>query len=291
LRHEAPVHDDVEALARRTPHRRRAEEWMLVLSAAGIASRIDEAAGEWCVFVSPADAEAAGVALDAFDQEIVEPTPLPAVPEWGPTYAGAVMAVTLVAAYAVTGAADPHGAWYRRGGANASAITDGELWRAVTALTLHVDLTHLVGNVVAIAVFGAGVCRLLGPGLGGWLVLLAGAGGNAANALLRAHGHSSVGASTAVFGAVGILSGLAAARGWAWRRTWMALGAGLALLAMLGTGERADLGAHLFGFLVGGLLGVMAGTIVARPPGRVVQSMLALAAAGVVAACWAVALR
>lgn len=282
---------DEEALARRTSHRRRAEEWALVLAAAGIASRIDESAGEWCLFVSASEVAVAASALDAFDREGVEPEPRPAFPEWGPTYAGAVLAASLLVAYAVTGAADPHGDWYRRGSASASAISDGEVWRAVTALTLHVDLTHLVGNVAAIAVFGAGVCRQLGPGLGVWLLLLAGAGGNAANALLHASGHSSVGASTSVFGAIGVLSGLAAGQGWAWRRVWMALGAGLALLAMLGTGERADLGAHFFGFLAGGFLGLVAGAIVARPPGRAVQWMLALAAVGAVAAAWAVALR
>lgn len=264
---------------------------MLVLSSAGVPSRIDQSDGEWCVFVAPVNVEAALYALDSFDRESAEPPPPPVAPEWGPTYAGAVMAAVLVAAYAVTGAADGTGDWYRRGSASASAISGGEAWRAVTALMLHVDLTHLVGNVVAIAVFGAGVCRILGPGLGVWLVLVAGAGGNEVNALLRAQGHSSVGASTAVFGAIGILSGLAAARGWAWRRTWTALGAGLALLAMLGTGERADLGAHFFGFLAGGMLGVATGTFVARPPGRMVQSMLTLAAVGVVAASWAVALR
>jgi membrane associated rhomboid family serine protease len=290
LRHEASVHDDVEALARRTPDRRRADEWVLVLSAAGIASRIDDSAGEWCVFVSPGDVEIAGAALDAFDRESVEPSP-PPVHEWGPTYAGAALAAALLAAYAITGAADPHSSWYRRGSASAAAITGGEAWRAITALTLHVDLTHLVGNVVAIAVFGAAVCRQLGPGLGVWLVLVAGVGGNAANAWLHASGHSSVGASTSVFGAVGLLSGIAAGRGLAWRRTWMALGAGLALLAMLGTGERADLGAHFFGFVVGGVLGLVIGTSVAQPPDPVVQAMLALATAGVVAAAWAVALR
>lgn len=284
------MHAD-EELARRTSHRRRAEEWALVLAAAGIASRLDESAGEWCLLVSATDAVSAASALDAFDRESIVPAPPPAPPEWGPTYAGAVLAGSLVVAYAVTGAADPRGDWYRRGSASAAAITDGEVWRAITALTLHVDLTHLVGNVAAIAVFGAGVCRQVGPGLGVWLLLLAGAGGNTVNALLHATGHSSVGASTSVFGAVGVLSGLSAARGWVWRRAWMALGTGLALLAMLGTGERADLGAHFFGFLTGGLLGVIAGTIVVRPPGRVEQATLALATAGVVAACWAVALR
>lgn len=282
----------MEALVRRTPHRRQADEWMLILAAAGIASRLDQSVGEWCIFVSSDDVIPAGVAIDEYGREIVLPQNDSLVSvEWGPTYSGAILAVCLAAGYAITGAAAPQSEWYRRGSASAAEITAGEVWRAVTALTLHVDLTHLVGNVAAIAVFGSAVCRLLGPGLGGWLILLAGTFGNTINAVLHAHDHSSVGASTAVFGAIGILSGLAAARGLAWRRMWMALGAGLALLAMLGTGERADLGAHFFGFVAGGLLGLVAGTIAARPPGRIAQIVLGLAAAGVTAASWAVALR
>jgi len=275
-----------------TPSRRRAEEWELVLVSAGFAGRIAQSPDGWQIVVAAGDAELAAVVLDAFDRENAAPAQPPAEPpEWGRTLAGVVMGSGLVGAYIVTGPAALQGPWYRRGSASASAIMEGELWRTVTALTLHVDHVHLVGNTLALGVFGAAVCRILGPGVGASLILLGGAGGNLANAVLHRYGHSTVGASTAVFAAVGILSGLAAGRGWAWRRAWMALGAGLALLAVLGTGERADLGAHLFGFAAGAGLGAASVTAVPRPPGRAVQWTLAVSVAAVVAGCWAIAFR
>src|SRR5438132_399884 len=80
--------------------------------------------------------------------------------------------------------------------------------------------------------------RLLGPGLGTWLVLLAGAGGNALNAWVHVAHHTSIGASTAVFGALGILGGLQFGRLRGRRRAWLALAATLALLALVGSDER-----------------------------------------------------
>ena len=106
------------------------------------------------------------------------------------------------------------------------------------------------------------VCWYLGPGVGLWLLLLAGAGGNAVTAVVHGGDHVSVGASTATFGAIGILAALrivAGRAGASGRKSWVVVAASLALLALLGTGPHADLLAHLFGFLVGGGLGLIAG--------------------------------
>jgi hypothetical protein len=65
----------------------------------------------------------------------------------------------------------------------------------------------------------------------------------------------------------------------------------LALLAMLGTGENADLLAHLSGVLVGAVLGVAVGLAAVPVPGAAGQAMLALLALGVIAASWLMALR
>jgi hypothetical protein len=68
------------------------------------------------------------------------------------------------------------------------------------------------------------------------------------------------------------------------------LAAGLALLGFLGTGERADLLAHLFGFLAG----VVAGSAAAPAPvlrSRPAQWLLALAALGALGACWLLAIQ
>src|SRR6266404_609868 len=197
-----------EHTLRAAPGRRAVEEWALVLAAAGIAHRVAGNAGSWRLLVAAGDADRSIAALDAYDAERRHATAGEEAPEYGPTYAGLLVAVLLVGFYAVTGPADPGSAWARAGIASAELIVRGQGWRAVTALTLHANPAHLLGNAVACAVFVTAVGRALGPGLGGWLVLAAGAGGNVLNAFLHGAHHSAVGASTAVFGAIGLLGGL-----------------------------------------------------------------------------------
>jgi rhomboid protease GluP len=96
-----------------------------------------------------------------------------------------VIAALLVGFFAVTGPRGPN-VWFDQGSASARLILSGEVWRTVTALTLHADLAHVLSNALACLVFVTAVAWWLGPGVGTWLVLLAGAGGNALTAL--AHG-------------------------------------------------------------------------------------------------------
>ena len=169
----------------------------------------------------------------------------------------------------------------------------GEWWRTVTALTLHADAPHLLGNALASALVVTAVCQRLGLGVGIWLLLLAGAGGNALTAIAHGSDHVSVGASTAIFGAIGILAGVrtvapdrAAAKA---RKSWVVIAASLALLALLGTGPHADLLAHLFGLLVGGGLGLISGVTLRRSLPASVQWLLVGAAAVAVIGAWRVA--
>ena len=155
--------------------------------------------------------------------------------------------------------------WLRAGMGHAGLISEGEWWRAVTALSLHVDTVHLAGNLVFGLVFGFLAGELLGWGLAWSGMLLAGALGNALNAFVQAPGHTSIGASTAVFATLGIL----AAYTWKRRRTqinrWVPLGGGVALLAFLGMGgERTDIFAHFAGFGSGCLFGLVFGVLETR---------------------------
>jgi len=280
-----------EHTLRAAPGRRAVEEWALVLAAAGIAHRVARGAGRWRLLVAASDADRSIAALDAYDAERRNAPAGEEPPEYGPTYVGFLVAVLLVAFYGVTGPADPGGAWARAGSASAELIVHGQAWRAVTALTLHAHPAHLLGNAVACAVFVTAVGRALGPGVGCWLVLAAGAGGNVLNAFLHGAHHSAVGASTAVFGAIGVLGGLQFGRKRRRRGAWLPVAGSLALLAMLGSDREADIVAHLFGLLVGGVLGVAAALLVARPPGRAAQWVLAFGALAAVAGSWLVALR
>ncbi len=206
------------------------------------------------------------------------------------TRVGFALAAGVAAFFLVTGPYDPSKSWFVFGSSVSDRIFEGEWWRTVTALTLHMDLPHLLGNVAALAIFATAVCTALGPGLGTLLILLSGAAGNAASAAAHGAGHIAVGASTAVFGAVGILCGQQFVRRRSLRSrsapAWLALAAGVALLALLGTGERSDMAAHGSGLVFGTLLGVVVARLLRRPPGVVLQTLGLLASAAVVWWAW-----
>jgi len=278
------------------PSRREAEDWTLVLTAAGISSKIEKTQGGWALVVAWRDEERATRELAAFQEENrAESESTAGGLEYGRSYAGFTIAACFLGFYFITGPRNPAITWFRLGSASAEAILAGEIWRAVTALTLHADPPHVLGNAASCAVFVTALCRQLGPGLGSVLVLLAGAIGNAMNALAHGGHHTSIGASTAVFGAIGIMAGLQFTT--RWRRVsrrprpWVPLAAGLALLAMLGTGANADVAAHLFGFVAGVPLGSTAAVALRRPPRQAVQWPLALTAATITVGSWLMALR
>ena len=164
--------------------------------------------------------------------------------------------------------------WFvARGSVDATEIfIHGEWWRAATALTLHSDVAHLVANLLGGAFFGLFVNRSLGAGFGWFLILLSGIFGNLLSAaisypLLK----QSIGASTAIFGALGILAGCAIVdyerserRPQTSVRTVPFFGA-LILLALLGTGDvRTDVLAHFSGFSAGIVFGVAGGWVKKR---------------------------
>ncbi|QJB55172.1 rhomboid family intramembrane serine protease [Pseudodesulfovibrio sp. zrk46] len=171
--------------------------------------------------------------------------------------------------------------WVEHGSSEAARIMSGEWWRVFTALTLHGDGAHVMGNALIGGVFVWLVARRLGSGLAWLLVILSGGIGNLINALALAAPHNSIGFSTASFAAAGILAAIAPfgvaggvhgfGTGSLGRRVYrfigsalVPVGAGLGLLAMLGTGKETDLGAHLFGFLCGLAVGCVAGLLTTR---------------------------
>jgi hypothetical protein len=119
-----------------------------------------------------------------------------------------------------------------------AAFWTARVYRCATALLLHADAAHIAGNMAGMGLFGGAVCVVTGSGVGWLMILASGIFGNLMNALAYETGHMSVGASTAVFGAVGILCAFqavnAAKTGKGWKRTALAFGSGVALLAFLG---------------------------------------------------------
>jgi membrane associated rhomboid family serine protease len=273
-------------------------DWALVLEAAAIGHRVDERDDHFALAVDPADVTAAEGALAGFDEEGA-PEQLPPAPDLGWSPLGIACAIGFLAMLLVTGTADGQSVWFQVGSADAYEIMHGAWWRAVTALTLHVDMFHVVSNVIACLVFVSSVGRWLGGGLGVSLILLSATAGNLLNAVYHRANHHSVGASTATFAALGIIAALQAVRRLHLRTRpgywWLPIGAGLALFAMTGASRATDYRAHLFGLGFGVLFG--AGWAFAqlkrgwRAPRPLVQALLAAAALAVVAGCWLLAFR
>jgi membrane associated rhomboid family serine protease len=285
----------VDTRLRLAADRATAETWALVLSSQAIPSQLVKNEDGWLISVPERDSDRAQQVLAAYDRDLVEEikpsrTPL----EYGPTRVGFAIAVLLCGFFLVSGPYTPAVFWFRSGSAVSERILAGEWWRAITALTLHVDLPHLLGNAASLAIFATAVCRSLGPGLGSTLILVAGMLGNVLSASIHGPGHLSVGASTGVFGAIGILCGQQFVRRRALRSrsrpAWLALAAGLALLAFLGTSERSDMAAHASGLLVGVVLGSLAALAVRSPPGPAIQTIGLSASAAMAVLAWLVAL-
>ena len=186
--------------------------------------------------------------------------------------------------------------WVEIGRTDVVLMKAGQWWRAVTALMLHADIGHVWVNIGFGAVFGGLLAREIGGGLAACMVLFGGTVGNLMNAAVQRASHSSIGASTAVFAALGSLSAwLWLGRrldqtGWA-RRAAPLVGA-IVLLAWLGTGtERTDIVAHLTGFIAGfvpgGIIGLRVRSLTTTVRHEVLLGGLAL---GGIVVAWALAL-
>jgi membrane associated rhomboid family serine protease len=280
-----------------TDDRRLAEEWELVLLAQGLSPSVRQTINGVVLSVPEAEIGQAVASLAAYDRENRHRFTERSDPmAFASFIAGIAIGLMLLLFYSITAQWLPAMLWFARGSADAEKILHGELWRTVTALTLHADFGHAMSNAVALAIFLSAVASIIGGGLGGALVLFAGAGGNLANALLHGSSHNSIGASTAVFAAVGLLASLGVTRRrrsalnrW---RAWLPVAAALALLGMLGSaGQRVDVWAHLLGLLVGAGLGFVVGARLPRRPEILIQLTSGGAAVVLLIYCWILALR
>ena len=280
---------------------KRARERELVLQAMGIRSLTFTLGAETVITVEPADAERALRELALYESENrgwPRPEQLPEVLSEGG--AGVtIWCVLLIAMFMIEAQRALGLDWWSNGMISTARVRDGEWWRVVTSLTLHADLVHLASNVVFGALFVGIVCQLLGTGLALSSVLAAGALGNALNVTFQSPEFTAIGASTAVFAAIGILGG----NRWSRRRQlksglvsgMVPLMAAVFLLGYLGMNPgnaqdgRVDVLGHLAGFLVGLVVGVLHARHETRP-GPNAQIALTGAALGTLALCWWLAL-
>lgn len=172
-------------------------------------------------------------------------------------------------------------------GASSMFIRQGETFRAVTALFLHSDTAHLLGNLAGILLFAGPVIRLSGYGTGPFFLLFAGTCGNLINAGFHGNALLSIGASTAVMAAAGGLSAFQMMLKGPMRKRdrILPLIAGATLMAFLSHGENTDVWAHVFGFFCGLFAGVFFFPLVstcrhpAREPAALVVTLVILAGA------------
>ena len=270
----------------------------LVLTAVDIESLVRFDGQEFVLCVELRYAPRALAHLRQYEQENVPaPRPPPAPRLHDHAWVGAVLySIVLVGVtYAISS-----GLWrpdaFELGALDAAGVQGGQWWRAWTALTLHLSANHLFANIGGGIWFGYLAARQLGSGTA-WLLIVTGAAlANGLEALWGPATYRSVGASTAVFTALGLM----AAHSWKIRlplrqsraRRWAPLVAGTVLLGWLGTaGEGTDIVAHLLGFMVGCLLGAMAGiSVVARVLNRVPQWLAGLVALASLGVAWSYAL-
>ncbi len=276
-------------------------EYGLVLDAKGLGYERVEKDGAWSLIVAP---EVGGVAAEELARYAAERgerrmprdkfVPFAGSGAGALAYAGVLILVAYCAGAGWLGVD-----WLSAGSVDAGSSLSRDWWRPVTALTLHLDQEHLLGNLLFGVGIGTLVGRMFGPGIGWLTILLAGSFGNAIDMLVSPTGHRAVGASTAVFAALGLLAGFGWAQSAGSRNhrlyRWPPLFGGVCLLLLLGGGagdRQVDVLGHLLGFAAGSAVGwafALCGMQRRRAPA--LQWFAAAAALLLVTAAWGAALH
>ena len=238
--------------------RRQAEQYALVLAAMGMQSSIVPEGEFMTLYVAQEDAARANGELAAYDRENRQGPPqkewlFPGLPR---IEVAMVYWVVLLFFFAAARREAFSFDWIGAGAVQSGLMLEGEWWRAVTALCLHASGAHLLANLAFGTVFLMLLSQLTGAGIAALATITAGAAGNVLSALVQSPGHTSIGASTAIFASLGLLAAVRQVRrrdhAFSALRNWTPIAGGFALLAFLGfSGENTDVLAHVLGFASG----------------------------------------
>ncbi len=176
--------------------------------------------------------------------------------------------------------------WFGRGVLTFDGLVSGDTWQLVTAATLHADWPHALSNAGFFLVLAWAAGERLGEGIT-LLVWLGTAVAGFAISMVLAQHEATLGASGGLFGLLGAATGhafrhqevLALVR----RARVRAFAGGVLLLAMTAFSPKANIHAHVGGFVVGMLLGV---SLPRRPLPWAVQLLAALTTLAVVVMAW-----
>ena len=276
---------------------RYADEAIFVLRAIGIEHALTRLEGTWQLSVPAASASRASTELAAYHAEL-QADPRHGrikIEEISHGWFGVIAYAAVLLVAGVAANQDLLGQdWLRTGRLDVDRVLAGEWWRTVTALCLHADVGHLGGNLAFGSFFGLFAGRYLGSGVA-WLgILMGGLLGNALNSLIQPSGHLAIGASTAVFAALGLLGAYTWQRGFfrqtSWKTRAAPVTAAIGLLAFVGTGGggeggNVDIIAHLTGFIAGFAIGVLL-ALWSLPRRRQTQTYAGGVAAAILVAAW-----
>lgn len=240
----------------------------LVVLALGHVCWLMPSAAGFRLLVEPAVVGRVRAELGSYDRECLA---------WPPRFATETTALPrldlltpllwMLAVLAVYRGQSQHPEWTEAGALDATAVFGrGEIWRAFTALFLHANADHLVSNLFGGVFVFAAVLTIFGRARGWLLLSLAAVAANLAVAAMHYPGpYVSLGASTAIFAALGLLTGRAVRLAvetrhpHRWRSFFVPFAAGLTVLALYGAGAPpVDVLAHVSGFAAGALLGFLA---------------------------------
>jgi rhomboid protease GluP len=262
--------NEIEIL--RAPDGALVRELSLVLNSVGIPHRVVGNQHQQWILAPEEHAREALEELSNYHRENLrrrqQEVPLPTRSGWQTQALG--WAVLLCAFHVLTEAGAFGFDWRRVGAVDGALIREGQWWRATTALFLHGNLQHIASNLAFGALFVVLLYQVLGT-TWTWTSILVGASlANLLNAWISGPDLRSLGASTAVFAALGSLTAVQWSRKLASGRDkakrWVPLLGGILLLGWNGMGgarydpwsglqrpadNNTDVGAHLAGFVCG----------------------------------------
>lgn len=251
-----------------------AHEAGLVLLAAGLACWVHPVEHGYQVAVESSSESIARSELAAYASELAstpKPRPQETAFRHGPGLAWILVWVALEANCFWMQQRDPSLS-ERFASSSIALIEQHQWWRPLTALFLHADASHLVGNLVSGSIFASLLSRQTGAWTAWVMILFCGAAGNAfTSALTYPEAFVSIGASTAVFAALGLLAGHGFVSAIGERltrpglRTVAPVLAALVILGWFGGGTPegdTDVLGHVLGFLSGLVAGMAQGFLI-----------------------------
>jgi rhomboid protease GluP len=284
------------------PRKEEILDYSLLLASQGLKHWMEFDGREWRLTTDEAEARIALELIDLYRSENLGFADAPAEQMDLDLLVSPLLFLAVpVACYFLAGLSPWGNWWHDRGSADASLILGGQLWRCLTAITLHADEAHFLSNLVS----GYFILNLLHHRLGaGTVMLLATFGAGVANYLVaQASGplHVSIGFSTVVFCALGMLAAVetlnlgkrtsASVTGVSGHlRRLRPLISAFFVAVLVGLGQNVDVRAHFYGFGLGAVLGLLTKLIPAAWARPAWQAAGVLATYAAYAAAWLIAL-